>query len=963
MFDRLLGPKTDHADPRVRAKAFGQESVDTAALNNALKSERDADVLCVILGRATDVSAVLDHAQSGDGSIANEARARLVALAESGENGTADEWSHVYAAARKGGWTQQQALNDVLRPVAGREPVVQGALEVLSDSHDVPERVLFTLATQSGSAFVRRLAARNLHSRDVLEEASNELKDKDKTVYRELRDRIDVFRRDDECRALATKLSEDCTALTSVVILAQPESVAVAQARMQTLEQRVNGLNEQSPDIGAKLVSRFADVRQVFDTNLQAARTLVEKRKELKSELATLIRKMGGGSADQSLDVTANLDAISSAWHQVPDHGDLEEAEFDKEMKGARALAQQHLSDQDVLTRLNAKLDRWEAQAESVPPAKLLQTIRRDWDSTEKPRVEEQLADVQQRVDGLLGKLGQLEQKLEQKRASNSQQLLAILDDFKVTMEKGEFKKAMSLNDKLKARASTRELEPAARKRIDDALKAAQPKLEEFRKWRHFGTQQARETLIGQANTLASNPPASPKALATSVKELREAWRKLDQDDGRASETQWQTFSKACKEAYKPAKKHFDQLAKDRKKNLGVRKTILEELEKLVSETDWDAPDWASVTTMHKELMAQWRRSGTVDYKFKKELDASFESVNSRVDEQFRDERESELLRRRRLIDNLKSLAETESGGKLAGAAKRAQREWKPTVQGDRKTEQALWEEFRGVCDEIFGALKQQQKENKAAWQADATEREELCAQLDALLEDTAGASEDYDRRAANQATGRVKELASRWRQRHQIPPAVMSKLDARFKLAKKQAEKRISAVVRRDEKLAMARLDTLLDACQRAEEELLSGQFDMNAYEAMAGEFDALKGAAGKALQKRYQQVIKGMGGDSAVPDMIAEAHSANRTLREELCLLGELVAEVDSPPHADKERMALRMKRLTEAMQGDLPAPEKELEDIIERWYSTGGVSAGEWAPLSKRFAPVRAAQGQLQ
>jgi len=89
------------------------------------------------------------------------------------------------------------------------------------------------------------------------------------------------------------------------------------------------------------------------------------------------------------------------------------------------------------------------------------------------------------------------------------------------------------LHDKIRSRLSNQALNDSARKDVEGTVREAQSKLDEYRKWRHFGTQQARENLQGEVNKLLAEPPASPKELAAQIKALRETWRKLDQDDGR----------------------------------------------------------------------------------------------------------------------------------------------------------------------------------------------------------------------------------------------------------------------------------------------------------------------------------------------------------------------------------------------------------------------------------------------
>ncbi|MEM7083203.1 MAG: DUF349 domain-containing protein [Pseudomonadota bacterium] len=960
MFDRLLGPKINHADPTVRAKAYESDAVDIATVNDALSTERDIEVLSVVIQRADSISDILRHA-SEEGSLAAIARTRLVALAEKNTNADPQVWQGVFEQAASAAWTQWPDLSATLIPSDERVRLLHGALQSPSTLKALPEAQRLRLAMQSGSAPVRQLAADSLVERESIEQCCAQLKDKDKTVYRLLKEKLDAQKRAEALNHEVSVLNDACRSLGDSHVVAQNDAVAALQAKRQNLEQRIRAVGQENAAMGDSLRATFEECVAPVDAELKVARGHVDARKQCKQDLESLREMVESASATDEVDATA-LAQIVEQWGRIPDHTGLEQTQFDSASRALNGMITAHQSSRKLRDQLESRVAEWEKHQYDSSPASRKAQVEREWASAEKPESVSELDALAQRVTSVLTKLDQDEAEHARKRAHNSEQLLAILSTFEATVEAGEFKKAMSLNDKLRARSANRALEPAALQRIETALKAAQPKLDEYKKWRHFGTLQARENLIGQANTLISEPPASPKALAAAVKALRASWQDLDRDDGRASETHWQTFNQACKVAYKPAKKHFDQLAKERKANLSKRREIVSALEALLDQTDWQQPDWAAVTQSHKELTAQWRRAGTVDYKMRKEIDLAYERIGQKLEAQFKEEREAEITRRRRLIDGLKQSQNSDSGGKLASAAKRAQRDWRPTVQSDRKTEQALWEEFRSVCDDIFGSLKQQQKDAKAAWQAQAADRDALCGEIEALLNDTEAPEQGYTERDASVAQGALDAAQKRWRERHQIPKNVLAKLESRYRHAQKVARQRIRRVRVAQEQKAGVALDELLHLCQKGEAHLIDGNDET--FSVDQSSVDGVRGPSGKALGKRFEALLAlTESRDANAITRLSEARVANLAARRALCVRAELLAEIDSPTDAENERNALKLERLTQSMRGELPEPDREWSEILERWYGLGGVESKDWEALRERFSRAQIARAHIR
>jgi len=382
--------------------------------------------------------------------------------------------------------------------------------------------------------------------------------------------------------------------------------------------------------------------------------------------------------------------------------------------------------------------------------------------------------------------------------------------------------------------------------------------------------------------------------------------------------------------------------------NLRDKQALISQLNELHSSTDWSAPDWALVTKTIKDTQQAWQRSGTVDFKVRKTVEREYSDAMTQVDAHLKDERESEVTRRQRMIAQLRKEFESDSLDQAVASAKRAQRQWKPTVQTDRKKEQALWEEFRTLCDEIFGKLKQASKETKAAWQAAAKERDALIDELDGLLKTEADP-------VANAAAGRANEIAKLWRQRSEIPKPVMVKMDRRFQTARKAFEQRLKRLRTTEANQHRSQLFELLNLCQNVEAALLEGA-DAEPWLNKVEEFDQTRGAQVKHLKKRFESALKALQGDQSAADLIRDQQPAALQARRALCLRGELVADVASPADVQADRKQLQLERLTLSLQGGGMSPEAELNEIYEQWFHLGGVSASDWQDLSQRFAAIQ-------
>ena len=261
------------------------------------------------------------------------------------------------------------------------------------------------------------------------------------------------------------------------------------------------------------------------------------------------------------------------------------------------------------------------------------------------------------------------------------------------------------------------------------------PKLEEQRlneldgevkrleSWLKWSDGQARDGLMAKAEAL-KNLPQPPDVLAKEIRAIQEEWKALDKKNGGAPKPKWDKFNAVCKEAYAPAKAHFDALRKQRNENASGREKIIESLHALADEAaaplaEGQVRDWVDIEKRKSALFDQWKKGGGVANAAWEALDKKFDVALHKLDAGLDAAREPEIARRKRLIAEAEELANATPSREVTDRAITVQRRWAAErPQGlphlRRKDEQRLWDEFKKHTDAVFKARDTQRDQMKA---------------------------------------------------------------------------------------------------------------------------------------------------------------------------------------------------------------------------------------------------------
>jgi Domain of Unknown Function (DUF349) len=280
------------------------------------------------------------------------------------------------------------------------------------------------------------------------------------------------------------------------------------------------------------------------------------------------------------------------------------------------------------------------------------------------------------------------------------------------------------------------------------------PKLEESRlheldgevkrleSWLKWSDGQARDALFARIEALKTSP-LPPDPLAKEIRAIQEEWKALDKKNGGAPKPKWDKFNAVCKEAYAPAKAHFDTLRKQRGENAGTREKIIESMQTLadvasVPHPDGQAHDWLAIEHKKAALFDEWKKGGSVANTQWKTLDEKLDIALKKLDAALDSARDPEIARRKRLIGEAETLAKATPSREVTDGAIAIQRRWSserienaPHLR--RKDEQKLWDEFKKHTDSVFKARDTQRDAMKAQFSEATKARFEVIDEVKAL--------------------------------------------------------------------------------------------------------------------------------------------------------------------------------------------------------------------------------------
>lgn len=321
-------------------------------------------------------------------------------------------------------------------------------------------------------------------------------------------------------------------------------------------------------------------------------------------------------------------------------------------------------------------------------------------------------------------------------------------------------------------RKTWRELPPSPNKdgrALDDRFRAAADRFSvrqagflEAQEWLRWTNKTLKEELCTAVEALDAEEDLG--TLADNVKEAQRRWKEIGPAPREEAEALWQRFKSACDRGFERCKPYLEELDRQRAEGIERREELCRQ-----AETHVESTDWKESAESLKRLQAAWKEEAPIPRRREEALHARFRKACDRFFER-RQAHFAEVDEGRRGVqaekESLCARAEALAAEPDRGHTREfreLQAAWKRLGPAPREVDRALWERFRGSCDQFFAWLDEGRREN-------LRRKESLCEEVEALL---AGASDDADSR---EVAATIAAFQKRW---NEIGPAPKEEEDA----------------------------------------------------------------------------------------------------------------------------------------------------------------------------------------
>jgi hypothetical protein len=484
---------------------------------------------------------------------------------------------------------------------------------------------------------------------------------------------------------------------------------------------------------------------------------------------------------------------------------------------------------------------------------------------------------------------------------------------------------------------------PAQPTYLTTQLQQLDVKLDELKGWKEHAVAPKRAELIEEMQALIG-ASEEPKALADRIKQLQEEWKTISKGIVSDSEEDWQRFHQASLAAYQPCREYFEAQAALRQENLQSRRGVLERLRAFEAAQSGEHSDWRAVAVVLREARQEWRRYFPVDraagHVVQEEFDASLGRLQARLDAWHA----QNTADKKSLIERARQLLAKEDGREAADGVKRLQTLWKEVGAAPRDQEQPLWEEFRQKCDAVFQKRQQAYVEYAAGLEAGKAQAEALCEEAEkaATLSGT----------ALLEGVGKIPQWRAAFEALGEMPRANQRALHDRFERALSLCQANLSRQRAREKEQSFS---DLFEAARRIQAYGWSV-----AQDTAPSDREALKQAA-ETFIAGVRQWPKGS--PQALKDAWAKADAAagldaaaHENALRTLCIRGEILADLPTPPEDQALRRDYQVQRLVQRMGQRSDASADEADTLALEWARVGPVLPEQHEALLGRFLRCR-------
>lgn len=810
---------------------------------------------------------------------------------------------------------QRQMLLAVVHDCACDETGL-ASLKRLQDKFDIDAGTLLEIAAHSNNHTIRYAAAIQIESPALLEQLSTLVRQKDKTVLKVCKEKLqtlhDAQAKHAADQALAVKICADVESLSHKVI------GAISQAQY---EYKVSQWQDVSAITDTFLQKRFADACKALEEKLlahaQESQTKALQAKnfdDLAAACSACESTLASLSAPLNAEQIAQLElqhhallALRAENRTSPDDADVLLAQantlIEKLALAIRAFNALEAKQDDlnesfaVLQKVTAKntagVKKHKARFE-----KLFQ--KHAWPET-LPASElfTQCLEMETFLERLVARNRAYLDKLHSDSLAN----VAAMEQH---IEQGQVNDAQRLWDKVQG--AIKNADESLKKTLHDLLLPYKPRISELIDWKNFAAAEKKKELITHMQELfESKMHAGDKA--KRIKVLQEEWKALGHSV--LNDSLWAQFNDAARKAFEPCKEYFKERKEKLQSNLAERNKICEALEALAPTLQEESVNISSLNKIESKAIADWKLYAPVEQVKIKKLQKRFNTVLSDIRQFKRKVLQDNAARKLDLIAQVEKLDLLENVQEAQSEAKRLQAEWKSIGPSSFKDDRNHWNAFRAACDKLFNKPK-----------SDAPAKSERSASASRSNSPAVAAAKGVLSKISDLLRSGTEELVHSRGEFKALETSFYEHLSADLKHEKralqeqfdklqKLYESKLKAAPDKKSLQLIGQVKTKAEFLESLESAVLANKEASADVEVLSEQWQALGRVSDlkqeQALEQRFQALYRGV--DKA---LLKRQAKDNEEKARELCISAEIIAQIDTPAGDKALRMQVQLKQL---------------------------------------------------
>jgi len=926
LLSRLFRSKSKIQTPEEQIAALPQST--PAQLKNLLAGDAPEQVKEAAVSFLPYDEGLLTLAKAQSGRLQMAARKRIGDLLDNGSLAVA------------------QLVQDVPRQIellALASCSIKASLELVEQISS--STLLVELACNGLTTHIRQAAATKLVARDDLEQLAKVAQNKDKTVYKIARTKLDVFKLQDAADAKFRQGLEGlCEKLEA---LGKREADHLYKGKFLAFD------NEwlqviQNGAVPADVASRYERAKALCQEKIASRAELIAKEEE-KIALEQQARQFVDAAVN---DIQNLLAKLYTATH-LDELKAMDVPKKIQELSQAITLAARNIHAAEQVKLFNDYKERAQSLfnklSESGPVAQVLNQLQDAGNSETAQKLKQHVNSILQEAkefqhEQVTPWLAQTKQQFsawldtQKDKEDQAKQLVKDLADLTRrgvwAAEQGMVRKARGIYKDVQEKVQqTAEELPA---NITSKLHDFEHLMQKLGDWHEFAVTPKKEDLIKQMQALSESKLA-PNDLASKIHELQDQWKELSRGGQQNDESLWEQFQAASIQAYTPCKEYFERQTQEHESNLTKRTGLIEQLQTYLEQYDWQNAVWKDVEKTLKLARDEWKTYWPVPRKMIKEQQAQFDALLDQLHGKIKAEYQANKNWKEKIIAEAAELKDAVDLAAAAEKVKQLQQQWKSVGRSWPKDDQNLWDDFRKHCDAVFEKRKQLFDEANAQRDAIVEKAKEYLAQLKTWVESAP--------ETVASAKTHIDELKTQFEALGELPRKAAAELTQQYQHYSEQIKHALQHARSSAQAKAWQDVFDLADLLRQHEiNRLNSDDTSADSPELNAAWSAMSQWPAGTqdVLTQRKQL---------SLDDLRSKSQDAEQHLLV-LCIRAEILSQTETPDAFKAQRMAYQVEQL----KLNFGKRDDNMDTLVLEWLAQPAVANEPYQAAMERFNTCR-------